>query len=375
MSDLRDIINKFNKTSNEDIVSEGIKLVDYDSIPFTSPMLNYMLHGGFPRGKVVEFFGLESSGKTTTAIDVCANAQKIFLKEFNDRKKELEDKLNEKSNKQLQTEYDELLNRGILKVVYFDLEQTFDEKWAKKLGLNTDEVLFVRPVSESAESLLQLAQDMIESGQVGLVVLDSVPSFVSEAELEKTLDEKTRGGNAQLFSVFLKKTIPLLNKNKASLILINQMRDSMNPYEAYTTPGGKAIKFYSSVRLFFKEGSPVDNENNEISKNSSEIYGNVVSVRIEKTKICRPDRLLGSYILNYFDGIDYLDGLVSLLLANGYIKQAGSFFTLIDENGEVKQNEGKEIKVQGKKNLKKLFLENSDILDYYKLILNKIIKN
>ncbi len=375
MSDLRDIINKFNKSYSEDIISEGIKLVDYDSIPFTSPMLNYMLHGGFPRGKVVEFFGLESSGKTTTAIDICANAQKLFLKEYNDKKQELECKLKEKSTKQLQNEYEEFINRGVLKVVYFDLEQTFDEKWAKNLGLNTDEVLFVRPISESAETLLQLAQDMIESGQVGLVVLDSVPSFVSEAELEKTLDEKTRGGNAQLFSVFLKKVIPLLNRNKASLILINQMRDSMNPYEAYTTPGGKAIKFYSSVRLYFKEGSPVDNENNEVSRNSNGIYGNVINVRIEKTKICRPDRLLGSYVLNYFEGIDYFEGLISLLLANGYIKQAGSFFTFIDENGEVKIKDEKEVKVQGKKNIKKLLLENDDIFEYYKNILNKLIKN
>lgn len=374
MSKLRELIDNYNRDNKRELITEGIKLVDYESISFSSPMLNYLLHGGFPRGRIVEFYGLESSGKTTTALDICGNAQKLFYKEFLDKKTELEAKLKDKANKNIQNEYNLLLDRGEQKVIYFDLEQTFDEEWAVKLGVDPEKIVLVRPDVDSGEHILELILDMINSEEVGLVVIDSIPSLVSEAELEKSLSEQTRGGIAKLMGTFLKKALPILRRTKASLLLINQIRDSMNPYEAYTTPGGRAIKFYSSVRLLFKEGAYLDQNNKEIAKNSPHKYGEIINVRVEKTKICRPDRVLGYFTLNFMYGVDKVDDLISLLIDNGYIKQSGSFFSFFDENGESIVENEKEVKIQGRSNIKDYLKNNENLLNKYFDVINNIIK-
>lgn len=374
MSKLRELIDNYNRDNKRELITEGIKLVDYESISFSSPMLNYLLHGGFPRGRIVEFYGLESSGKTTTALDICGNAQKLFYKEFLDKKTELEAKLKDKANKNIQNEYNLLLDRGEQKVIYFDLEQTFDEEWAVKLGVDPEKIVLVRPDVDSGEHILELILDMLNSEEVGLVVIDSIPSLVSEAELEKSLSEQTRGGIAKLMGTFLKKALPILRRTKASLLLINQIRDSMNPYEAYTTPGGRAIKFYSSVRLLFKEGAYLDQNNKEIAKNSPHKYGEIINVRVEKTKICRPDRVLGYFTLNFMYGVDKVDDLISLLIDNGYIKQSGSFFSFFDENGESIVENEKEVKIQGRSNIKDYLKNNENLLNKYFDVINNIIK-
>ena len=374
MSKLRELIDNYNRDNKRELITEGIKLVDYESISFSSPMLNYLLHGGFPRGRIVEFYGLESSGKTTTALDICGNAQKLFYKEFLDKKTELEAKLKDKANKNIQNEYNLLLDREEQKVIYFDLEQTFDEEWAVKLGVDPEKIVLVRPDVDSGEHILELILDMLNSEEVGLVVIDSIPSLVSEAELEKSLSEQTRGGIAKLMGTFLKKALPILRRTKASLLLINQIRDSMNPYEAYTTPGGRAIKFYSSVRLLFKEGAYLDQNNKEIAKNSPHKYGEIINVRVEKTKICRPDRVLGYFTLNFMYGVDKVDDLISLLIDNGYIKQSGSFFSFFDEKGESIVENEKEVKIQGRSNIKDYLKNNENLLNKYFDVINNIIK-
>ena len=215
---------------------------------------------------------------------------------------------------------------------------------------------------------------MLNSEEVGLVVIDSIPSLVSETELEKSLSEQTRGGIAKLMGTFLKKALPILRRTKASLLLINQVRDSMSPYEAYVVPGGKAIKFYSSVRLLFKEGAFLDENNKEIAKNSPKKYGEIINVRVEKTKICRPDRILGYFTLNFLNGVDKIDDLISLLIDNGYIKQSGSFFSFFDENGESIKDDDKEVKIQGRLNIKNYLKNNEILLNKYFEVINNIIK-
>lgn len=375
MSKLDDKVLEYNHTYKEEIATKGIHFVDVKSIPLTSPTLNYMLHGGFPRGQIVEFFGLESSGKTTTAIDVCANAQKVFKEEYDLKLSSL--KLRKGQNKTADADLAQCLDSGPMKVVYFDLEHTFDKSWCQKLGLDVASLYLVSPEEQSAEQLLDMLIDLISTGEVGLIVLDSIPALVSDAELGKTLSEQTMGGVAKLLGTFFRKVIPSLNRYGCSLLIINQLRDSMSMYgDQYVTPGGKALKFYASVRLFFQKGSLIDENGNELKNNVDSAYGNIVQVRLKKSKVFPPDRLLSYYTLSYYNGIRYMDDYASLLSSQGYILQTGSYFTFANKNGEpMLDGEGKPYKVQGKSKLGNFILENKNLKEQYDPIIEMIIKD
>lgn len=370
-------IAEYNTKYKEEIGSRGVKSNEIPLIPFTSPLVNYMTHGGFPRGKIVEFFGLESSGKTTTAIDICYNAQKVFLREYQSSIQKLVDKNKKFPNAANNAELEASKEAGPQKVVYFDLEQTLDIKWLKQLGVDLNSIYLIRPDGQSAEQLLEMLMDLVSTGEVGLVVLDSVPALVSDAELGKTLDEQTMGGVAKLLGTFFRKILPLLKKFTCSLLVVNQLRESMSAYgDPYVTPGGKALKFYACLRLHFQKGNLLGKNGEEIKVSSEKAYGNIVQIRLKKSKIFPPDRLLTSYTLSYFEGIQYEDDLVILLLAESVIGQAGSFFTLSNGDGEpLLDEEGKVIKLQGKANLVKYIKDNKKISEFYtNLVYERFIK-
>lgn len=348
MGKLDALIKQINKDYKEEIAFSGndAALMKYELVPFSSPRLNYMMYGGLPMGRMIEFAGAEKSGKTTTALDMVKNCQIKFEQEGQGRK-----------------------------VCFVDAENTFDVEWATKLGVKVEDLLLIKPQEQYAEQIFEIMRAVIETGEIGLIVLDSVAQLVSKQAFEEDIEKKTYGGIAMSLTKFCNIVVPLLGKYNCMCIMINQVREDLNnPYNTFITPGGRGFKHNCSVRLMFQQGDFLDVNYKHLNRGCENPVGNEVNVRIEKSKVCRSDRRLGYYTLNYLEGIDYINDMVDVLLQTGYIVQNGSYFTLLDaETGEVLCDEdGKEIKVQGRTNLYKRLKEDSELYD---LITSKVSYN
>lgn len=307
MSKLDDVLKDMNKKAGEEVATYGLPEYHGKKIPFTSPRMNYCTFGGLPVGKLIEFFGEEHGGKTTTALDVIANYQ--------------------------QTDD----NR---KVLYVDAENTLDTDWAKKLGvdLNPDKFVCLKPTSQGAETILQFILDAIDTGEVGFVVLDSIGAMVSNQALEKTVEEKTYAGVSMAMTNFGGKAEMLCQRHQCTLIGINQIRDDLNAMwaGAVKTPGGKAWKHYCCVRMQFSRGKFFDAKGNDMTKSAESPCGNFVLMSLIKSKSCPPTRRTGFYTLNYEYGVDYLKDLVEVALKYGIIEKTGAWFSIINpETGEL----------------------------------------
>ncbi|MBQ3943968.1 MAG: recombinase RecA [Elusimicrobia bacterium] len=243
--------------------------------------------GGIPRGRIIEIYGPESSGKSTLAMCIAAQAQK---------------------------------QGGI--VAYIDAEHAMDPEYAAKLGVDVDNMLISQP--DSGEQGLAIAEKLVCSGAVDLIVVDSVAALVPRAEIEGEMGDSFVGIQARLMSQGLRKLTPVVAKSKASIIFINQLRQKIgvmwgNPE---TTPGGLALKFYSSVRL--------DIRRIEAIKKGDEILGNRVRVKVVKNKVAAPFKQ-AEFDIMFGVGIDKTGYLVDIGVADGFIEKAGSFFTYKDE--------------------------------------------
>lgn len=324
MSNLDIIIKDLNKKMNVGAISLGVAFQEVQKIPFSSCRLNYMTYGGIPIGRIAEFFGTDGSGKTTTAIDIAGQAQKLFP-----------DK----------------------KVLFVDIEHTFDPVWATKLGLNCDDLLYLDPDSMGAEEVFNIIIDIIDSGEISLCILDSIGAMVSMQANEKEIGERTYGGISMALTEFTKKITPVLARTRTSFIGINQARDDMNsPYGGTTTTGGKCWRHGCSTRLEFRKGNYIDEKGNNLSRACENPAGNIVNVSLIKSKVVRPDRKVGFYTLKYLEGIDYISDAVDVAIKLGLVNQAGSWFTLVEpETGEVKE------KFQGKPKLVEYLKDNIDV--------------
>ena len=374
MGKLDILIQEFNKQFKEEIVSRGVARIETQKIPFTSPRANYMLYGGIPRGRIVEFAGEENGGKTTTALDIIANAQILFKQEWEDEISQLESI--EKRKKDEQARLDYLKIRGPKQIVYADCENTLDEDWARNLGVDIDNMIILKPMSQTAEQIFEMLLQMIETDEVGLVVIDSLGVMISSQAYEKTMEEKTIGGIAAALTLFSKKAEMLCSKYNCTLIGINQMRDDISSsYGGLTTTGGKAWKHNCSLRLMFQKGSYIDEKGNEIKRSSESPAGNLVMINIAKTKVCKPDRRVGFYTLRYDTGIDKVADTIELALKYGIINQAGAWFTFIDlDTGEIIcDDEGESIKIQGKPNLIEYLEDNQHLFEEITEKLNLLI--
>lgn len=359
MGKLDTLIKDFNKQYKEEIVARGIPRIETQKIPFSSPRANYMLYGGIPRGRIVEFAGEENGGKTTTALDIVANAQKLFQEEWENEITELE--AIDKKKKEQQSRLNYIKARGSKQIVYADCENTLDEEWAQKLGVDTDKLILLKPQSQTAEQIFEMLLQMIDTDEVGLVVIDSLGVMLSAQAYEKTMEEKTYGGIAAALTLFSKKAELLCTKYNCTLIGINQMREDMNsPYGGMITTGGKGWKHNCSVRLMFQKGAYIDERGNELRRSAESPAGNLVMINIAKTKVCKPDRRVGFYTLNYDNGIDKVADTVEVALKYGIIQQTGAWFSIIDiETGEIiSDDEGEVIKLQGKPNVIEYLKEN-----------------
>lgn len=367
MSSYADIIKKKKKEWDCDGLMDAARVVRGDKIPFSSPLMNYCTYGGIPRYKITEFFGSEGGGKTTTAVDICKNAIKIFNEEYQAEVDTLRE-LFLSGNKTADGELENLTDRGPQRVLYIDLEHAFDGKWSETLGISESDMDIMQPPNVVAEDILQTIMEIVETGEVGLVVLDSIPSLIPRTELEKKLGEKTVAALAGLLCIFCRKIISLLTRYKCTLLMINQIRDNLNNPYVVNTPGGKAPKFYASLRIQFRIGKPVDFLGNELPVNTENPAGYLVVASLVKQKSAPWDRKQGTYYLMCQSGIrpdfDY-----ALLAINKYgiIHKAGAWFTICDPyTGEVLMddtlNKPKPIKLNG---LAKVYDYLNNHSDYY----------
>lgn len=309
MAEIDNLIAEVNKKYKTDIIRKASDLKSIEFIPFTSPMMNYLTRGGTPVGRMIEFVGLPQSGKTTTALDVIANYQKKYPDRY---------------------------------TVYLDAENTMDKEWGMTLGVNWDTVILIQPEAEYGEQLLDMLLDYIRSGKIGMVVLDSVPYIQPKSTCEKALDEKTYGGNSALIKAFCDKVVPLCKKTECTFLVINQIRENIgNPYKPFKIPCGTALAHACSQILWFTKGSLLDEKGGEVSSNYATPTGNRVQVKMEKNKVTKNDRRLGSYTLNYYSGVDEITDVLDLGISLGVIVQSGAWFKAILKDGTEKKMQGK----------------------------------
>jgi recombination protein RecA len=283
----------------------------------------------------------------------------------------------EKPNKAESTKLLELRETGPKQILWVDCENTFDDEWATTLGVDVDKLMFMAPQSQSAEQIFEIVINLIETGELGLVVIDSFGSMMSQQAYDKTMEDKTYGGIALALTQFSKKAEMFCAKTNCALIGINQIRDDMNSaYGGTTTTGGKAWKHHCSVRLSFSKGDHFDEKYAKVAKTTYENpFGHQVQIRVEKTKICKPNRKLGFYTLEYENGINAMMDYIDVATKADIIKQAGAWFTFVDPvTGElVCDEEGSPLKVQGQKNLPAFFKEHEELYTHIKEYADKMI--
>ena len=293
------------------------KIEDVPVIPSGSVGLNIALGvGGYPRGRIVEIYGPESSGKTTLAIHAMAEVQK---------------------------------QGGIAAII--DAEHAFDRFYAEKLGVNTNDLLIAQP--DCGEQALDIADELIRSAAVDLVVIDSVAALTPKAEIEGDMGDNKVGLHARLMSQALRKLTATINKTNTTCIFINQLREKIgvmfgNPE---TTTGGNALKFYASVRLDIRKASAI--------KDGDEILGNQVRVKVIKNKVAPPFKK-AEFDLMFNEGISRVGEIVDMGVEKGILTKSGSWYSY----------EGNKL-AQGRDAAKNVLRDNPDLAEE---IENKIME-
>ncbi|MBQ7635495.1 MAG: recombinase RecA [Bacteroidaceae bacterium] len=297
------------------------QIEDVEVIPTGSLSLNAALGvGGYPRGRIIEIFGPESSGKTTLALHAIAECQKAG---------------------------------GT--AAFIDAEHAFDRFYAGKLGVQVDEMLISQP--DNGEQALEIADQLIRSSAIDIIVIDSVAALTPKSEIEGDMGENKVGLQARLMSQALRKLTANVSKTKTCCIFINQLREKIgitfgNPE---TTTGGNALKFYSSVRLDIRRISTI--------KNGDQPVGNQVRVKVVKNKVAPPFRKC-EFEITFGAGISRIGEICDLAVEHNIIQKSGSWFSY----------QGQKL-AQGRENLKKTLADNPELQDEVATQISQILLN
>ncbi|MFA5762214.1 MAG: recombinase RecA [Bacilli bacterium] len=262
--------------------------VEVDAIPSGSLLLDYSLGvGGYPKGRIIEIYGPESSGKTTLALHAIAEAQKMGGR-----------------------------------AAFVDAEHSIDPVYARNLGVDIDDLILSQP--DSGEQALEIVEMLASSGAIDIIVVDSVAALVPQAELDGLMGDNQVGLQARLMSKAMRKLVAVLNRSACTIVFINQLREKVgivygNPE---TTSGGRALKFYASVRIDIRRSEAIKNGNN--------LVGNTVNIKIVKNKVAPPFKSCKVDII-YGRGISKEGEVLDLSIDMGLIKKAGSWY---EYNGE-----------------------------------------
>lgn len=340
---LAEVMKKISKKYGDNVVRVGAQDLTVDGVlSLGSPSLDFCIYGGVPEGRIVEFSGPEGSGKTTNAFLAAASYQRAEVKRNPENPRS---------------------------IVFLDNEGTLDREWAAKMGYDISEdatvpTILIRPEAQSAEEIFDMALDMLKTGEVGLLIFDSIATLVPMQIADESMEKQQMGGIAKALTRFANTAIGLLRKYKATLIAINQVRENIGGYgPALSTPGGRAWKHACSMRLMFKRGAFFDEDGNELTTSAESPAGHIIDMAVLKTKTCRWDRKLGHAHLNYTRGVDIVQDTIDVALHLGFIdNSAQGMYKLIDpETGELMIDaEGNEIKIRGKKNVATYFREQTD---------------
>jgi recombination protein RecA len=276
--------------------------------------------GGVPRGRIIEIYGPESSGKTTVALHIVAEAQKMG---------------------------------GT--AAFVDAEHALDPQYAAKLGVNIDELLISQP--DMGEQALEITEALVRSNSVDIIVVDSVAALVPRAELEGEMGDSHMGVQARLMSQALRKLTGVVGKTKTTVIFINQIRDKIgviygNPE---TTTGGRALKFYSSVRIDIRKAEAI--------KNGTEIVGNRTKIKVVKNKVAPPFKI-AEFDIIYGEGASKVGSLLDIAVEQNIVKKSGAWFSYHEERIG-----------QGRENVKVYLKEHPDMYREIEEKVTAIIKN
>lgn len=292
---------------------------DVEVIPSGSIGLDIALGiGGYPKGRIIEIYGPESSGKTTLAIHAIAEAQK---------------------------------KGGIAAMI--DAEHAFDRFYAQSLGVDIDNLLISQP--DNGEQALEIAENLIRSGAIDIIVIDSVAALTPRSEIEGEMGDSKVGLQARLMSQALRKLTGTISKTGAVCIFINQLREKIgvmfgNPE---TTTGGNALKFYSSVRLDIRRAGQI--------KSAEDVTGNRVKVKVVKNKVAPPFRKT-EFDIMYGEGISKVGEIIDLGVDHGLLKKSGSWFSY----GETRLGQGRDA-------VKELLLDNPELMEELEVKIKDII--
>lgn len=352
----RDLLKAWNKKFGDGAARVGVSSVeDRGVFSLGTPALDFMLYNSLPQKGFIEFSGVEGSGKTTAAFLVAAD----FIRKEKERKQK---------DKNYQT-------RNIL---FVDVESTADPAWAKistGYDMNDPEVetAYIPASGQSAEEFFDICIEAVKTGEFGLVIFDSLSFIVKNQIINESMEKMDMGGIARPLGDFTRKINGLLIRYNCVFIGINGITQNISGYGPLEqTPGGTTWKRACSVRIKFKRGDLFD-ENDEILKSTaSNPAGHIIEAYLQKSKVCRSDRKLAYVHLNYIKGIDLVWDLVDVATVIGLIDNSvqGSFkFIDPDTNEIVKDTEGNEVKIRGKKNVKPYLLEHKD---FWKRLYNKV---
>jgi recombination protein RecA len=316
-------LDKLDKTYGKGTVMKmGDAVVEeVEIIPSGSLGLDIALGvGGYPRGRVIEIYGPESSGKTTLTLHAIAECQK---------------------------------KGGI--AAFIDAEHAFDRYYAEKLGIDIENLIISQP--DNGEQALEIADNLIRSGAIDIIVVDSVAALTPKSEIEGEMGDSKMGLHARLMSQALRKLTASISKTRCTVIFINQLREKIgvmfgNPE---TTTGGNALKFYSSVRLDIRRSTQIKNVNNDV-------LGNKTRVKVVKNKVAPPFKL-AEFDIMYGTGISKLGEIIDLGVNYDIIKKSGSWFSY----DETKLGQGREA-------VKALLVDNPELMEELEIKIKEVIK-